>query len=211
MASRPNRMLLDYTAQFYSADQIATSFGSDLTPLRKGRFVLIGRKDGDRSYWKRDFRFDPIELNVREEATSVGVPSPFVVVSISDIEAVIPSSVAARSAYLQKLLSDAQQTNFERVQEEASLLKNGVDALVVAEKLRRFRTRDDLDKVVKHLQLSAKELSAVDQAFLLSLVARVSGCLFTSPGAVATWWDKVKTSVSFKPGEFKLNNADCPA
>jgi hypothetical protein len=109
------------------------------------------------------------------------------------------------------LLSDAQQTNFERVQEEASLLKNGVDALVVAEKLRRFRTRDDLDKVVKHLQLSAKELSAVDQAFLLSLVARVSGCLFTSPGAVATWWDKVKTSVSFKPGEFKLNNADCPA
>lgn len=214
LANRPNKMLLDYTAQFYSAPQLAAAYGSDLPPLRKGRFVLIGRKDGDRNYWKQEFKYDSVEQNVyvsSAAASSRPLPSPFVMISISSIDAVVPTSVAARSAFLQKMLSDAQQTNFDRMQEEATLLKGGVDALVAYEQLRRYRTIEALDNVITVMNRSTTDLSVSDQAFLMRQVSQLSKCSFASASAIKSWWDAgAKSRVTFKPDEFALTGVSCP-
>ncbi|MCA0364024.1 MAG: hypothetical protein LCH67_08270 [Bacteroidetes bacterium] len=56
--NKQNKVILDFQVQFYSPVQIQGS-NSELLPLRKGEWVVVGREEyGSSSYWKNKFELD---------------------------------------------------------------------------------------------------------------------------------------------------------
>lgn len=214
LASQQNKVLLEYTAQFYSKAQIEGAPSADLTPLQEGRFILLGKKDGDRSYWRQRFTYDPIQLDIIEGSTSRPVSAPFVVVTVASFEAVVPTSVAAKSAYLQKLLSDTQQSNIDQARIEVALLKGGVEAVFVSERLRRHPSVEALSAVVKVAGGPPSEIGEAERAMLIRAIARLSECpTIATPQQAKAWFDSIGSTATFKAdGSFKIDQAKqgCP-
>ena len=213
IVTRPNKQLLDYTVQFYSQEQMYESYGSDLTPLKKGRVLLIGRPPRTTSaYWRGfDGYYDGAALQVYRD--SAPVESPVVLLTISTAQSVVPTIVTARSTYLQKLLNDGQQADIESVKTAGRSVWDGVRTYTLLEELRRSRDIASLQNVYGAYgdTSDAAKLSDDDKALLRETFRQISICTtLTTDANIDAWWNQNVDSFAFEKGSFKLKDEKCP-
>lgn len=211
--TRPNEQLLDYTVQFYSEEQLAESFGSDLTPLKRGRVLLIGRPLAKASdYWRGfagNYDGDTLTVFNKEQA----VTSPVVVLTVSTAQAIVPTIVSARSAYLQKLLSEAQQADAAAVKTAGRAVWDGVRTFTLLEDLRRSRDQAAVAAVYDAYKENVDNavLGSEDKALLRQTLRNISTCTtLDTETRLTQWWTSNKSTIRFQKDAFKLENEKCP-
>ena len=207
LAGRQNKQLLDYSVQFYSEEQIASSYGSDLTPLKRGRVLLIGRpKTETSSYW-HDFngQYDGETLLVNKTGSGL-VTSPVVMLTVSTAQTIVPTIVAARSSYLQKLLVDAQQGDVTAVTAAGRSVWDGVRTYAVLEELRRSRDQAAVLAVYGAYKEDGEDtkLSSDDRALLRQALRDISACTLQTDEQIDTWWEDNKNTIRFAKDKLKL-------
>ena len=135
ISNRTNVQLLDYTVQFYSDEAIAAANGSGLTPLRRGRILLVGRPlEQPSTYWT-SFKgsLDPATTQVYSNGSSV--VSPVVTLTVSVAQSIVPAIVAQRSSYLSTLLTTAQQADLTAVKAAGRSVYDGARTFAAIESL----------------------------------------------------------------------------
>jgi hypothetical protein len=212
LANGRNKVLLDYSVQFFSDEAADSAPAAGLTRLRKGSFLLLGRPLGmDRTYWRRNFEFDRQLQDIVEKDTTgkPAVISPFVQITVSDQEIVVPALVQRRSTAIQTLLSNAGRENTEALTDAADSLAATVRVFVLNENLRRFRSSQALLAVyeaVDNEEVDKMSLSKEDLYVLYRVLTTVSGCSLFSKESVVAWWNAKGSSGQFRSDEFKLNS-----
>ena len=212
--TRPNQQLLDYTVQFYSEEQLSESYGSDLTPLKRGRVLLIGRPRNQTSAFWRGFngQYDGETLTVFNGGTAVD--APVVLVTVSTAQAIVPTIVSARSAYLQKLLSDAQQGDVTAVKAAGRSVWDGVRTYALLEELRRSRDQASVAAVYDAYNETTDNavLSSDDKALLRQTLRDISTCsTLVTDVKLTQWWADNGDDIKFQKDKFKLEGEKCPA
>lgn len=211
--TRPNQQLLDYSVQFYSEEQIAESYGSDLTPLKRGRVLLVGRPRSENSGYWRGFkgRYDGETLLVYKDSQLV--TSPVVLLTVSTAQAIVPTIVNARSTYLQKLLADAQQGDVTAVKSAGRAVWDGVRTYALLEELRRTRDQATLQEVIDayNEDSEAAALSNDDKALLRQTIRDISACTLQTDVQLTQWWSDNKDVIKFEKDKLKLQGEKCPA
>lgn len=210
--TRPNEQLLDYTVQFYSQEQLEDSYGSNLTPLKRGRVLLVGRPIGEEStYWRGfDGHYDGETQQVYKGDALV--TSPVVLVTISTAQSIVPTLVGARSTYLQKLLTSSQQADLDSVRAAGKSVWDGVQTFTLLEDLRRSRDEASLQNVYEaYNNVADGSLNNDDKALLRETLRQISKCpKLTTDTAITAWWDQNSSKFEFEKGSFKLTGETCP-
>lgn len=213
IVTRPNEQLLDYSVQFFSEEQISESYGSDLTPLKRGRVLLVGRpRDQTSTFW-RGFQgtYDGATLTVLNKKDSVN--TPVVLISVSTAQVIVPVIVSARSTYLQRLLSDSQQGDVTSVKTAGRAVWDGVQTYVLLENLRRARDTVSIRDIYDaYNETSGKvALGVDDKALLLQALRDISSCqTLLNDTNLKTWWDANRDDFRFMPDKLKLKEEKCP-
>ncbi|WP_156331385.1 hypothetical protein [Pseudomonas kilonensis] len=212
LSNRDNRQLLDYTVQFYSSETINNSYGSDLTPLRRGRFILLSRpidKISTSSYWNAfSGTFDPASKNVISQGQVVA--SPTVTVTVSTAQTIVPVLVSSRSLYLQSLLSDSQQKNAASIESAAASVLGAAKTYSSIDRLRRLRTKRSLEQVIalEKDQAAATKVSDDDKAMIRATLSELTGCHLDSSDKVTLWAD-ANPEPEFEERKFRLKGGVC--
>lgn len=212
LAGRQNQQLLDYSVQFYSEEQIAESYGSDLTPLKRGRVLLIGRpKAADGEYWS-GFQGQYNGETLRVYQSGKVVTSPVVMLTVSTAQTIVPTIVAARSTYLQKLLVDAQQSDIAAVQAAGRSVWDGVRTYALLEELRRSRDQAAVQGVVEAYDEDSETaaLSSDDKALLRQTLREISTCPLQTDTQITDWWTNNQNTIKFEKDKLKLQGETCP-
>ena len=114
-----------------------------------------------------------------------------------------------RSAYLQKLLSEAQQRDVEAVKVAGKSVYDGVRTYALLEELRRDRDDTAFSAVYAAIDESADgSLSTDDKALLRETIREISNCPLQAADALAQWRVKNPT-VTFEKDKFKLKGETC--
>lgn len=210
LAGRENRMVLDYTVQFYGKNRVENSPGTYLTPLKLGRFVLVGRRPSDLSnsaFWRTLLTYDEVNGTIQFKRSDSSTPlnTPAVVVTVTNQEAIVPAFVASKSSYLTRLLTEASTKNLDEIQRESSDLSQRIRAYVLREKVYRYRQKGDLIELVGLMKDANNPLPSDVNESLIRFMRRISGCNALSLGSLGAWWDSVEQAADFKLDEVKLN------
>jgi hypothetical protein len=212
LANTSNELLLDYSVQFYSEQHIRAAEGAGLGALRRGPFIVAGRPEQcgatacGRDFWRSKLRFD-WETNQILFADDKEVIAPYIQVTVATAESVVPKIVMERSAALFQRLTELGRGNrIEDIDEQSKALGKSIAAFVVNEKLRKYRTKEDAERVV--LAIKDRSLSSEDVSFLIRTMSDLAGRTFSSVGDVTEWWESTGRNCTMKPAEFRL---ECPA
>ena len=149
LANRTNKMLLDYTVQFYPEDIVINNGNPNLTPFLKGRFLLVGRsKDqlGDDKYWENVKQYDELNLKVIDSGSSKS-NSPVVTLQVLNKELTVLPIVALRTAYLTKLLNEGASEQLGEIQNIADDLSNRLKVFAWIESARKYHSISDLQSI----------------------------------------------------------------
>lgn len=207
-ANKNNKLLLDYTVQFYRSTTVLHSDNAFLSPLKKGRFLLIGRdwkSLKDRNYWRHKYSYDEVNLDVID-STKNPLRTPVVVISVSTDEMIVPPFVADKSAYLTRLLTETTNMNLDQVQEESKELHQRIDFYVLKERVRRYRSVDDMENLIERLKDAPTDILESNMRMLRS----ISGCQGIRSDNYAEWWDQNAAKARFSDDDFKLEDVVCP-
>ena len=172
--------------------------------------LLVGRPLGQSSeYWdKFAGRYNGNVLQVYNGQELVR--SPVVTMTISTAQSVVPALVKNRSAYLQKLLSDAQQQDIAAVQSAGKAVWDGVKTYALLEELRRSRDEDSLTALYTAYDDTAGDsLGSDDKALLRETLRDISVCTLQSNDDISAWWSKNSTNLKFEKDKFKLVGENC--
>lgn len=194
LAGRENQLLLDYSVQFYGKARVENSPGSYLTPLKLGRFALVGRKPSELSnqqYWKTPMSFDEINGTIQYEQGNSETPvnTPTVVITITTQEAIVPTLVASKSAYLNRLLTEASAKNLDEIQRESSDLSQRVRAYILREKVYRYRQKGDLVTLIDAMKSKVDPFPSDINESLIRFLRDISGCSSLSFAKLGEWWE----------------------
>lgn len=205
LASGANRVMMDYTVQFFDARLVESTHSPNMTPLLTGRFVLAGRSLADlksEDFWRREAAFDEYNTVIRfTSPDKTVVRSPGVSIQVVNRELILPTQVAARSAYLTKLLTDATNSNLEEMKSTATTLLSDVNALAVREQILRFRQIPDVTELIATMFLDPPTMSNTTMQAAARFIRNITGCASIETGSIQAWWDKVQGDVSFKTPE----------
>ena len=211
ISSSANVQLLDYTVQFYSDEAIAAANGSGLTPLRKGRILLVGRPlEQSSSYWS-SFKgsLDPATTQIFSNGNAVA--SPIVTLTVSVAQSIVPAIVAQRSSYLTTLLTTAQQADLTAVRAAGRAVYDGARTFAAIESLRRNRDPGSLDELIQLEQnAGADKVTDDDKALIRSTLRELTQCDVASSAAVLAWKKANPNGFVFDDQKFKLKGAVCP-
>ncbi|MBB2486163.1 hypothetical protein H5407_13145 [Mitsuaria sp. WAJ17] len=211
IASRANTQLLDYTVQFYSDEAIQAADGSGLTPLRKGRVLLVGRPlDHPSSYWA-SFKgsLDPATTQIYSNGSPVA--APVVTLTVSIAQSIVPAIVAQRSSYLTTLLRTAQQADLTAVKAAGKSVYDGARTFAAIENLRRNRDPSSLEELIQLEQNAGTEkVSDDDKALIRSTLKELTQCDVGSSAAVLAWKKANPNGFVFEDQKFKLKGVVCP-
>ncbi len=228
LGNRENRVLLDYSVQFYAEEKAAAAPDAGISILRRGAFVLMGRPVGeDREYWRNAFRRDYVTNDVCRvvsaapaaaapgggsaagaQAGCAPVPTPFVQMAVMDTDIVIPSIVARRDRTLRDILTKAATDNLNGLEQAAGDLHSAALAFGRMRRLDLLRNTASLQDVVNAVReekIGGVDLNDEDLKALMQKVETVSGCAFSGTAAVNEWWDKIGKNAAFAAdGTFAL-------
>ena len=212
ISNRANTQLLDYTVQFYSEEAIAAANGSGLTPLRRGRILLVGRPiDQSSAYWV-SFKgsLDPASTQVYSNGSPV--VSPVVTLTVSVAQSIVPAIVAQRSSYLTTLLTTAQQADLTAVKAAGRSVYDGARTFAVIESVRRNRDPGSLEELIQLEQNAGSEKVAEDdRALIRSTLKELTQCNVASSAAVLAWKKANPDGFVFEDRKFKLKSDVCPS
>ncbi|MBK1714986.1 translation initiation factor eIF-2B alpha/beta/delta subunit family protein [Rubrivivax gelatinosus] len=212
ISNRANTQLLDYTVQFYSEEAIAAANGSGLTPLRRGRILLVGRPlDQSSAYWV-SFKgsLDPASTQVYSNGNPV--VSPVVTLTVSVAQSIVPAIVAQRSSYLTTLLTAAQQADLTAVKAAGRSVYDGARTFAVIESVRRNRDPGSLEELIQLEQNAGSEKVADDdRALIRSTLKELTHCNVASSAAVLAWKKANPNGFVFEDRTFKLKGDVCPS
>lgn len=216
LSSHQNSMVLDYTVQFYGKDRVLNSPDTYLTPLKLGRFVLVGRRPNDLSdskFWRKQFFYDEINgtIESQRDSTRAALNTPAIVLSVTNQDAIVPTFVAAKSAYLTRLLTEASVKNLDELSQQSTDLSRRIDVYVLREKIYRYRQIGDVDKLVVMMQDKDDPLPSDVSDSVFGFLRKISGCSNLTAETIGTWWGTVRTGVQFKADkvELDLKPSDC--
>lgn len=212
MANRENKMILDYSVQFYKSDAVRNAGMSIVTPLKTGRFVLLGRsKDQlkNRDYWRSGFTYDELNSDVLDTGKKAAIDSPIVLVTVNKDSVVVPQLVAAKSSYLTRLLTDATSRNLDLIKEESDDLHARVDVYVLKEKVRRYRAKKNIGDLLDYLRNNNEKVPEDAVNSVVRMLSEISSCPNLSADDLDTWWRENAKRANFKPKQFELENVDC--
>ncbi len=197
LTNKNNRVLLDYTANFYSA-QTAQQGGLDLTPLLLGRIVVVGSKEAAGS-----LRFDE-RLGSLSDTNSQPIRSPVVVMSVSDSDLQLSPFTLAKSTYITNLINTATQGNATQYEQSLKTFSAATQALAASERLRRSRNVSDLPQVAA--SISKPEVPDDVASGIVRRLSHATGCRFLTKGGVQELSDKIKAAddAVFDPETGKL-------
>ncbi|WP_397453229.1 hypothetical protein [Pseudomonas sp. NA-150] len=216
LANDSNKILLEYSVQFYKSSKERNVGAPYLTPLKTGRFVLVGRARGDiqnGDFWKRRFMYDEINGNIfsQQSATKTLLTSPVVSIIVNKEDLVVPSLVAAKSAYLTTLLTEAKIENLDQFKSDVNDFGKRSEALVSREKVRRYRNTADLDEFIKLITNEEDPLPSDVRDSSIRFISRITGCPALSSTNLGSWWDANQNSATFDDNELKVLSIKCPA
>jgi hypothetical protein len=202
LASRENKMLLDYSVQFYPSNIKLSSENPNLSPLIKGRFVLVGRSKLDlknKDYWKKIKQID--ELNsvvyVDDKLNNNLELSPLVSLEILDNELAVLPLVAARSAYLTKLLSDSTLQNTKEIISTSNDLNIRIKAYAYKESIQRNRLKSDISDIVRIISSTTSPAPPDLVADISRYLRKISGCEDIPNEYINDWWNKNSSNIDF--------------
>lgn len=212
LSNNKNKQLLDFTAQFYSSETITSSFGADLPPLIKGRFLLVGRpKNTSSDYWNHfNGSFNGATNLVQNDGQPIA--SPVVTMTISVAQTIVPEIVATRSVYLTNLLSQGTQADLNAINNAATALYNGTRTYVAIERLRRNRDSGSLITLIELEQQDGPEsISEDDKILIRAILTEISTvpCVINSYADVTSWLSANENKLKFAKNYFKLENSIC--
>ncbi|WP_134928909.1 hypothetical protein [Pseudomonas protegens] len=215
LANGANKMLLDYSVQFYKSSTERNVGAPYITPLKTGRFVLIGRSKEEISngaFWKRPFIYDEMNGNIltRNDAGQVVLNSPVVSVVVNKESLIVPSLVAAKSAYLTTLLTEAKIENLDQFKSDVHDFGKRSEALIWREKVRRYRNTADLDEFIKLIDNSNDPLPSDVKDSSVRFLSRITNCQTLSLTNLGPWWEENQDSASFDDNELKVRAINCP-
>jgi hypothetical protein len=211
ISNRSNTQLLDYTVQFYSDEAIAASNNTGLTPLRRGRILLVGRPLQQTSAYWATFKgsLDPATAQVF--SNNQAVSSPVVTITVSVAQSIVPAIVAQRSSYLTTLLTAAQQSDVSAVLTAGRSVYDGARTFAAIENLRRNRDPVSLSSLIQLEQnTGADKVSDDDKALIRSTLKELTTCGVSSTAAVLAWKNANPNGFVFDEGKFKLKGDVCP-
>lgn len=214
LASDTNKMLLDYSIQFYKSSAERNIGAPYITPLKTGRFVLVGRSENDIAngdFWKRPFVYDEMNGTIlaADEKQSTTLISPVVSVVVNKDSLIVPSLVAAKSAYLTTLLTEAKIENLDQFKSDVNDFSKRAEALVLREKVRRYRNTADLDDFIKLINAAEDPLPSDVKDSSVRFLSRITGCKTLSLTNLGEWWDENQSSASFEDNDLKVSTL-CP-
>jgi len=126
------------------------------------------------------------------------LPFPYVLMTVSTSEAVVPKLVFDRSqALLQHLSTDPSQQDIDTLRTQASTLASAIRTYTSSRLLRRFPNRDRMNEVIDLLKgheaataaTPEKRLSTEDLHLLMLTVERSTRTPFADLEDLLTWWD----------------------
>jgi hypothetical protein len=214
LSNKENKMLLDYSVQFYKSS-FASASSSFMTPLKTGSFILIGRKESllsDDEFWKKKFIYDHLNGNVYSDTsgTRENMNSPVVVVSVNKEDMIVPPFVAAKSAYLTSLLTDSTTKNLDQIKKESEEVNERISVYVLRERVRRYRTVPDLDEFIKRITDVENELPSDVVDSSLRFLRRLTECNTLDKNNLYEHWELSAQNVAFVQDDFKVRNFQCP-
>lgn len=199
LTNQNNRVLLDYSANFYSAE-MAQQSGLDLTPLLLGRVVVVGTKEA-----AGKLQFDQRLGGLTDDANKP-IRSPAVVMSISNSELQLSPFTLARSTYITNLINAATQANSTEYEKSLKTFLAATQALAASERFRRSRNAADLPALAEILNKS--DVPGDVAASAVRRLSVASGCRFLNLGGVQELTDRIKSTPDayFDPESGKLNS-----
>lgn len=215
LASGSNKMLLDYSVQFYKSSAERNVGAPYITPLKTGRFVLVGRTKSDISngdFWKRSFMYDEMNGTILTENIEdrVMLASPVVSVIVNKESLIVPSLVAAKSAYLTTLLTDAKIENLDQFKSDVNDFSKRSEALIGREKVRRYRNTADLDEFIQLINNVDDPLPSDVKDSSVRFLSRITNCQTLSLTNLGVWWDENQDSAFFDENELRVKTRSCP-
>lgn len=216
LANNSNKMLIDYSVQFYKSSTERNVGTPYLTPLKTGRFVLIGREKNELSnldYWKRSFVYDEINGNIFTKTGSQKtlLSSPVVSVIVNKDDIIVPTLVAAKSAYLTSTLTNAKIENLDQFKSDLTDFQKRSEALILREKVRRYRNTADLDEFIALINNTETPLPSDVKDSSVRFLSRITNCQSLSTTNLGDWWDENQDTATFDDNELKVNVKSCPA
>ena len=209
LGNRENKVLLDYSIQFYAEEKAAAAPDAGISILRRGAFVLMGRPAGEaREYWRNAFRRDYVTNDVcrieaakpaaapgsapSTAASAAGagcapVPTPFVQVAVMNTDIVIPSIVAHLDKALRDILTKAATDNLAGLEQAAGDLHSAALAFGKMRRLDLLRNTASLQDVVNAVRegdIDGVKLNDEDLKSLIQKIETISGCGFSTTDAV---------------------------
>nr|WP_288913117.1 hypothetical protein [uncultured Pseudomonas sp.] len=173
-SNKQNRMLLDYSVQLYSSASVAQAGSGELGMLKRGSYIVIGRSSEEsRDFWRSSFVYDAKTHALLSNGKRINVPTA--AITIGTFESIVPTIVMERSVALTTLLSsNGSKSSVEQIDDTSKRLAASVEAFTSGEKLNRYRSHFEVDKILSRLQDNnfIAQLGTEDQFFLLRAISQ---------------------------------------
>lgn len=197
LTNQSNRVLLDYSANFYSAESSQQS-GLDLTPLLLGRVVVVGTKEAEGKL-TLDQRIGAL---VDEKKSRIR--SPAVVMSLSNSELQLSPFTLAKSTYITNLINTATLASTTQYEQSLKTFLAATQAVAASERLRRSRSVSDLPALAESVLKAGVPDEVVATA--VRRLALISGCRFLDIGGVEELTANIKNTsgATFDPESGRL-------
>lgn len=186
LASGSNKTIIDYTANFYQGP--IRDGAPDLTCLRKGSWVFIGRpRLAGSEFWETPLRLNQSTHRV-ERGDRTPVAAPYGRFTIVRHDSIVPKEVFVRSEQLLAHLAKVRGTsNLAYVEAARKELVSGLETYMLYSRMYKSPSLDGLSDIVLALQ-SGRPLVSDDAHFLLTIAGRVAGRSFGSKNEAIEWW-----------------------
>lgn len=191
LANPSNEVLLDYTVQLYSQQHRELAGDAPLGVLQRGPWLVVGRPAGESpAFWTTPLRLDLRTRQLIDEAETP-VEAPYIAMTISTAESVVPSIVVERSAALLALLSrSGGKRDLEEIEAQGRSVFSALATYIAHERLLRYRTVDELKAVMTLLRnRELNTLTTRDVRLLMNAVSRVAGRPFATVDDALAWWE----------------------
>lgn len=203
LSNRRNLVLLDYQVQFYGLPQVEAAGGATLGPLLAGQWAVLGKgREAGADFWNQEFLLErkTDRVVVRSSEGLTNVPVPYVSLILMKADAQVPKLVMDRSESLLSLLSTPSgKSDVDQMEQFAANLMSSVKGYIAERRLRKYRSKADLEEVINGLDTLAKDqLRVGEYRRLMYVLDTITGrrLACTNASCWLEWWEENKEAGS---------------